>query len=128
MDHSRGGKNEKDAEMPLPWQQIQSALWLVGLAIIAWQDWWWPGILVLAAFSGLFQAGVQLYLKKREEQQQVVEKRVELNQQRAAWLPAVCPQCGGPLSVESVQWSGDALGACPYCEANMRPQTNTTGN
>lgn len=128
MNPSQTGKEEKEAELPIPWQRIQSALWLIGLAIIAWQGWWWPGILVLAALSGLFQAGVQLYLKRQEEQQQSAEKRAELNAQRIAWLPAVCPQCGGPLSVESVQWSDDALGACPYCKANLRPQTGTTGN
>ena len=48
-------KNVKEMEdaLPVPWQRIQGAIWLLGLAIIALRDWWWPGILVLVALSGL---------------------------------------------------------------------------
>ena len=42
-----------------PWRQIQVALWLVGLAILAWKGWWWPGILVLVALSAILQAVIQ---------------------------------------------------------------------
>ncbi len=34
-----------------PWGNIQTVVWLVGLAILAWHGWWWPGILVLVAVS-----------------------------------------------------------------------------
>ncbi len=65
-------KPEKAAEPELPasWKQIQTAIWLIGLAILAWQDWWWPGILVLLAISGLVQAGIQMYLSKQSQTQQ----------------------------------------------------------
>jgi len=49
-------KEKEEKELPGPWRQIQSAIWLIGLAILAWQGWWWPGILVLVAISGLTQA------------------------------------------------------------------------
>lgn len=39
-------KREEETELPLPWKQIQSAIWLIGLAILFWQGWFWPGILV----------------------------------------------------------------------------------
>ena len=46
-DSDNGEKN-----LPMPWRKVQGAIWLIGLAILAWQDWWWPGILILVAISG----------------------------------------------------------------------------
>lgn len=34
-------------------------------------------------------------------------------------LPSTCPQCGGPLSSENIQWSGTQSADCPYCGANL---------
>ena len=36
-----------EPELPQPWKRIQGAVWLIGLAILAWQGWWWPRILVV---------------------------------------------------------------------------------
>lgn len=104
----------KEAELPLPWQRIQGAIWLLGLAILAWQGWWWPGILVLVALSGLVQGGLQLYLSRKTEEKQLAERRAE-------WLPSTCPSCGGPLSVDTVNWTGPNTADCPYCKANLKP-------
>jgi len=120
--HSEQNKNKQDEdELPIPWKRIQGAFWLIGLAILAWQDWWWPGILVLVAFSGLLQGGLQLYLssKKREEEQAIQEKKAV--DERATWLPSVCPKCGGPISVATVRWTGTQTADCPYCSANLKP-------
>jgi MFS superfamily sulfate permease-like transporter len=51
---------EKETQLKNPWKSIQTAIWLVGLAILAWKDWWWPGILVLIALSILTQAVIQI--------------------------------------------------------------------
>ena len=36
MSDSENGKQD----LPFAWQKVQGAIWLVGLAILAWQDWW----------------------------------------------------------------------------------------
>jgi hypothetical protein len=125
-------KKEDENELPGAWKQVQGAIWLIGLAILAWQDWWWPGILVLVAISGLTQAFLKMYLTKKEqavqaveeqnqEQKQQQEQQQQVDQQRAAWLPSTCPQCGGPISVSTVNWTGPDSGDCPYCKAHLRP-------
>lgn len=110
-----------EPELPTPWKQIQAAIWLIGLAILFWQGWWWPGILVLVAISGVTQAVLQTYVKRQQEQQQAELERQQREQRRSDWLPAKCPQCGGPLSVETVRWTGPDTADCPYCTAHLRP-------
>ena len=104
----------EEPELPLPWKQIQSAIWLIGLAILFWQGWIWPGILALIAISGVSQALMQWYIKRQEEQRQATQRRSE-------WLPSKCPNCGGPLSVDTVHWTGPDTADCPYCTAHLRP-------
>jgi hypothetical protein len=104
----------KEVELPVPWQRIQAAVWLLGIAILALFDWWWPGILVVVAISGLVQGGLQLYLSRKAEEKQLAERR-------ANWLTSLCPACGGPLSVATVNWTGPNTADCPYCQANLKP-------
>jgi hypothetical protein len=106
-------KKHPEQELPVPWQRIQTAIWLLGIAILAWQDWWWPGILVLVALSALAQGIVQLYYTRKKEEQQLTQKR-------SVWLPSSCPNCGGPLSVSTVNWTGPDTADCPYCKANLK--------
>lgn len=113
-------QTREEDKLPLPWQRIQGAIWLLGLALIAWQDWWWPGILVLVAISGLTQAGIQLYLNRQQEQRQSVDRGAQLEREQAEWLPDVCPKCGGPLSVATVKWTSPTTADCPYCKANLK--------
>jgi hypothetical protein len=109
-----------EAELPASWKQIQSAIWLIGLAILAWKGWWWPGILVLMAVSGLVQAGIQLYLSRQSQTQQEISQAKDLDKERGEWLPSICPACGAPLSVSTVNWTGPATADCPYCKANLK--------
>ena len=106
----------KEQELPLPWQSIHAAIWLIGIAILAWQDWWWPGILVLAAISGLAEGAIRYNSSRKKEGQQ-------LSQVRSTWLPSLCPNCGGPISVSTVQWTGAETADCPYCKANIKRPT-----
>jgi len=112
--------NAAEPELPATWKQIQSAIWLIGLAILAWQNWWWPGILVLLAISGLVQAGIQMYLSRQSETQQEASQAKDLAKERGEWLPSICPTCGAPLSVSTVHWTGPATADCPYCKANLK--------
>jgi hypothetical protein len=38
---------------PARWGGISGGLFLIGLALIAWMNWWWPGILVLVGVMAL---------------------------------------------------------------------------
>jgi Double zinc ribbon len=38
---------------PARWGGIGGGLFLIGLALIAWMNWWWPGILVLVGLMAL---------------------------------------------------------------------------
>jgi hypothetical protein len=100
-------------ELPGSWRQIHGAVWLIGLAIIAWQGWWWPGILVLVAISGLVQAAISLYLNRQSEQKTLVE-------QRERRLPAFCPNCGGPIDAAKVRWSAPLTAICPFCGSSIK--------
>ena len=128
----RREKQGQHDELPGNWKNVQTAIWLIGIAILAWQGWWWPGILVLVAISGIFQAYAQSTINRQEAQQtaarieaeqfvQQAEQKSQLERERAAWLPPVCPSCGGPLSVESVHWTGENSAACPFCSSNLKP-------
>jgi len=106
-------KKTDEEELPISWKHIQTAIWLLGLALIAWQDWWWPGILVVAAISGLAQGGLQLNVSRKKEEKLLIHER-------SGWLPSLCPNCGGPISVSTVQWTGPESADCPYCKANIK--------
>ena len=106
-------KEKEEKELPGPWRQIQSAIWLIGLAILAWQGWWWPGILVLVAISGLTQALIGQYLTHTTEKQALVQTR-ELG------LPENCPNCGGPIDAAKVKWTGNHTAVCPFCGAKLK--------
>jgi hypothetical protein len=118
---NRVSQEKPEDELPVQWQKIQGAIWLAGLAILLWKGWIFPGIFVLLAISGLFQAGVMFYLKNQETQQAKNAQLDQLAAERASWLPPTCPSCGGPISVEKVHWTGSASATCPYCSANIRP-------
>ncbi len=98
-----------------PWRQVHSAIWLIGLAILFWTGWWWPGILVLIAISGLTQAAIQLIVDRQEARQAAAAEE----KAKRDWLPAKCPQCGAPISAAEVKWTGDTTADCPYCGSNL---------
>ena len=102
-----------DEKLPVQWRKVQTGIWLVGLAILAWQGWWWPGILILVAISSLFQALVYMYVRKAEEEKQIT-------QTRQAHLPANCPNCGSPITSSTVTWISDTTAICPYCKSNIK--------
>jgi hypothetical protein len=108
------------------WKQIQSAVWLIGLAILAWQDWWWPGILVLVAISGVTQALIKRQVDKESETAAAKAKAQAQQESEAArrikaasLLPPVCPHCGAPVTPEKVHWNGPNKATCAYCDAPL---------
>jgi hypothetical protein len=113
-------QKDEEPELPLPWKRIQGGIWLLGIAILAYTGWWWPGILVLVAVSGLAQGGIQLYLGRQKKEETQIQESKKIEQQRAGWLPSLCPNCGGPISVKTVRWTGPDTADCPYCNANIK--------
>lgn len=115
-DNDKGNGNGKgsapeqvaDGALPFALDKIQGAIWLIGLAILAWQGWWWPGILVLVAISGLTEAGLKWYANKQRHEQEVAAIR-------STAVPATCPNCGSPISAATVKWTSDTTAVCPYC-------------
>jgi hypothetical protein len=114
------------------WRSIHAAVWLIGLAILAWQGWWWPGILVLVAISGILEAVLKQYVpqavEKVETPQTSAQTATQTNaapamvippEHRADLLPAACSKCGGPLRGHEVKWTGPQSADCPFCGANI---------
>jgi hypothetical protein len=122
-------RHERKTELVGPWRSLHLAVWLIGLAILAWRDWWWPGLLVLAGISLLIEAALRQYAPQAYQEVEeaaapapaaptspppppVVEHRLEL-------LPSICPSCGGPIRGVEVRWTGPQSADCPYCGTNL---------
>jgi hypothetical protein len=111
-----------------PWSQIHAAIWLIGLAILAWRGWWWPGILVLVAISGIAEALIQLAVPGAVAPEPEVggeaepagpDPVVDAQGHRVDLLPAECPKCGAPARGAEVHWTGPQSADCAYCGANL---------
>jgi DNA-directed RNA polymerase subunit RPC12/RpoP len=117
--------------------QFHAVLWLVGLAVLAMTDSWWPGILILVVISILLESAVKRKDQSgsdMEEPETVTEEKPEVapapplrvetvappaGTHRAEWLPLNCPKCGAPTRAADVRWTGDSSAACPYCGSNL---------
>ncbi len=133
------GKSERKKRLVGPWRRLHLAVWLFGLAIIAWRDWWWPGILVLLAISALIEAWLLRYRPEAFEEEKPVEaeagrlpnppqnsanlgegvKAAPIPEHRGELLPSNCPKCGGPIRSAEVKWTGSQSADCPYCGAKL---------
>jgi hypothetical protein len=115
-----------------PWRNLHGAVWLLGLAILAWQNWWWPGILVLVALNlvldaVLMRVAPQAFEKVQPPLSQSALTRSSVpsssappaSEHRFDLLPTVCPRCGGPIRGHEVKWTGFLSADCPYCGANL---------
>lgn len=47
-----------------PWKKIHGGIWLMGLALIAYFNWWWPGILVLIGASSIVEGLAEVVYKE----------------------------------------------------------------
>ena len=125
-------KKEQKSKLVGPWRSVHLAVWLIGLAIIAWRNWWWPGILVLIAISLIFEVIIKRYAPQAYEP---VEQPAASSPAPAPLtpptqlrfqsdhpvelLPGECPKCGGPIRGHEVKWTGLRSADCPYCGANL---------
>ncbi len=130
--------NKKKAKLKEPWRKIHGAIWLLGIAILAWQNWWWPGILVLIALSSILEAILMQKVPEafeslddqetaaKPEVSQPTEPSPDPVQFRRDLLPTECPKCGAPLRPHAVQWQTPNAAHCPYCGVllPLRPETS----
>jgi hypothetical protein len=120
-------KKEEKAELTGPWRSIHGAIWMIGLAILFLKGWWWPGILILVAVSGIAEALIRQYVPDAVEKSVPADPAMPVapppaavsNEHRPELLPTTCPNCGGPVRGHEVKWTGRQSADCPYCGANL---------
>lgn len=113
-DREKNKTEEAEEEkLPLHWEKIHGAIWLIGLAYLFWSDNIFPGILVLVAISAIAQAAIMAYVKRNRDAE-------TLTVERETHLPETCPNCGGPLNASSVRWNGKQSALCPFCGSTIK--------
>jgi hypothetical protein len=126
-------KKEEKPELTGPWRSIHGAIWLIGLAILFLKGWWWPGILILLAISGIAESLIRQYAPDAVEKipqppappvppMPVTSRTTPAaspSEHRLELLPTTCPNCGGPTRGHEVKWTGPQSADCPYCGVNL---------
>ena len=128
-------KGERKKRLVGPWRALHAGLWLIGLAILAWSDAWWPGILVLVALSLLLEGILARFAPQAFEEalpESIAPQQAPMAPQPPAatmpapslphpeeWLPVSCPKCGGPIRGSEVRWTGPTSADCPFCGTNL---------
>lgn len=127
--------SEPKAKLASPWRSLHAAIWLLGLALLAWQDWWWPGILVLVALSLVIEALLPRFMPPAFQPAAPPAEAAPVTAPPTATLttapapeaaehpverlPAVCPRCGAPVRGPEVKWTSWRSPECPYCGLNL---------
>jgi hypothetical protein len=103
---------------------VQSAIWLIGLAVLFTTGNWFPGILILVAISGITQwvlAGMAARAAQKTADEAAAKASAlaaaETARKAAAAVPANCPTCGAAISAANVTWTSPTTAQCPYCKA-----------
>ncbi len=110
-----------------PWRSVHGAVWLVGIALLAWTGWWWPGILILVAVSMVVEGIAAAALSKPEPAGQPLPAQPsptsapppEPPTYRIDMLPSNCPKCAGPIHGKDVAWTSPTTADCPYCGTSL---------
>jgi hypothetical protein len=125
-------KNKQKQRLVGPWRNLHGAVWIIGLAILASRDWWWPGILVLVAISMVLEAVLMQFAPQAFEK---IEPPLpsspiaatpmpsspapSASEHRLDLLPSVCANCSGPIRGHEVKWTGPQSADCPYCGVKL---------
>lgn len=134
------GKDKSGKKLTGPWRDLHGAIWLIGLAILFWKGWFWPGILVLIALSSILEIVIMKMVPTSyvEEIPKVPEQPAvppipvppippqPFGASPAAGithhperLPTNCPRCGAPARGHEVKWTGEYSADCSFCGANL---------
>lgn len=107
--------------------------WFIFVMMFTQGDWW----LWLLVAGGLWMVFGSMFDEEKEKPQEkkppvsnadstpppVATKPIVTPTEpidNAALLPAVCSQCGAPVSPYEVKWRGAQSAACPYCGSNLK--------
>lgn len=109
--------------------QVQNAIWLIGLGILALTHAWWPGILLVIGVSMVAGALIRSVdpgpppppppppifqpPPPRFEPAEPAPPPPPPPSERPRHLPDLCPNCGAPP--RSLPVRDDHPGRCPYC-------------
>ena len=123
---------------------IQSAIFWVGIGILWLTNSWWPGIIILIGVSML--VGVMFSEANAIQQSKSAQSKPAVNQENPPnknksfttvepqlppktgvtklqglpdWLPDTCDACGAPIEAEEVFWENNKHAICPYCDHLM---------
>lgn len=129
------GKHKNKKKLAGPWRNVHGAIWLIGLAILALKDWWWPGILVLVALSMLLEAALMQFVPHAFKEEEEDKDKTPTTpaapptaqtpaapataEHRTDLLPSTCPKCGAPVRGNEVRWTGSQSAECSFCGANL---------
>jgi len=106
---------------------------MIGLAILFFWGHWWPGILILAGLSIIFES---IFRLATVPWNQNPPPPVDPNPMpipmpmsppaapvepihRSDLLPGTCPHCGAPIRAGEVKWTGNQSASCGYCSSNL---------
>lgn len=130
-------KNEPKKKLKGPWRDLHGAIWLIGLAILFWRGWIWPGILILIALSTILEIVIMRMVPDSYEVETPVTPAppaapVPPTPPQASTvtvetpaihhpekLPTNCPKCGAPTRGHEVKWTGPNSADCSFCGANL---------
>jgi hypothetical protein len=122
-------RKEGKRELVGSWRNLHTAVWLFGLAILFWKDWWWPGILVLVGISLVIEALLAQFVPHAFGENSSTAPAAPapvatppvapVAENHAELLPSACPNCGAPIRGHDVKWTGPQSADCPYCGANL---------
>jgi hypothetical protein len=130
-------KDEPKKKLVGPWRDLHGAIWLIGLAILFWRGWIWPGILILIALSTILEIVI---MRMVPDSYEVEPPKVPAPPQMPVppqppqpfaastetpvvhhpeQLPTNCPKCGAPARGHEVKWTGPYSADCSFCGANL---------
>jgi hypothetical protein len=115
----------KEEKLTGPWRKLHGAVWLFGLAVLVYMNWWWSGILVLVGLSSLVEALILIAVPggaARSGNDQRSTPRTASEQPDARHktpiLPHQCPKCGAPIPGSMAQPT-TLDPTCAYCGARL---------
>ena len=114
---------------------IQAAIWLIGLGILFLSHHWWPGILILVGISMVVGAMTRGAPRQSNWPVQpptpqpftppppppaqppsgVIPPGAPAPVYDLAWVPNHCSACGGPLNVKGIEVLNSHTVVCPFC-------------
>jgi hypothetical protein len=119
------------------WRNLHGAIWLIGLALLIWKGWMWPGILFLIAFSAILEFVIVRLVPSSYVEEEVEPSASSQNSAPSVFsppftatagesityhpeqLPTNCSRCGAPARGHEVKWTSPYSADCSFCGANL---------